>query len=109
MVRGLDYYCRTAFEVVAPGLGAQNAIGGGGRYDGLVRDLGGPDVAGIGFALGVERLAIVLGADAAASEPAPGVRRRAARRGGRGGRRSRWRIGCGAAARASRSSPASAA
>ncbi len=71
MVRGLDYYCRTAFEVVAPGLGAQNALGGGGRYDGLVRDLGGPDVAGIGFALGVERLALVLGAGAAADEQRP--------------------------------------
>lgn len=61
MVRGLDYYCRTAFEIVAPGLGAQNAIGGGGRYDGLVRDLGGPDVAGVGFALGFERLVLALG------------------------------------------------
>jgi histidyl-tRNA synthetase len=60
MVRGLDYYCRTAFEVSAPGLGAQNAVGGGGRYDGLVRGLGGPDVAGVGFALGVERLALAL-------------------------------------------------
>jgi len=60
MVRGLDYYCRTAFEVVAEGLGAQNAIGGGGRYDGLVRSLGGPAVGGIGFALGIERLALVL-------------------------------------------------
>lgn len=63
MVRGLDYYCRTAFEVVAQGLGAQNALGGGGRYDGLVKDLGGPDIAGVGFALGVERLAIVLGGE----------------------------------------------
>jgi histidyl-tRNA synthetase len=63
MVRGLDYYCKTAFEVVAPGLGAQNAIGGGGRYDGLVRDLGGPDVAGVGFALGVERLILALPAE----------------------------------------------
>lgn len=60
MVRGLDYYCRTAFEVVSERLGAQDALGGGGRYDGLVADLGGPDVAGIGFALGVERLAMVL-------------------------------------------------
>ena len=60
MVRGLDYYCRTAFEVIASGLGAQNAIGGGGRYDGLVQGLGGPDVAGVGFALGVERLVMVL-------------------------------------------------
>jgi histidyl-tRNA synthetase len=60
MVRGLDYYCRTAFEIVAEGLGAQNAIGGGGRYDGLAADLGGPSVAGVGFALGVERLVLAL-------------------------------------------------
>jgi histidyl-tRNA synthetase len=59
LVRGLDYYCRTAFEVVADGLGAQNAVGGGGRYDGLVAALGGPQVAGVGFALGLERLAMV--------------------------------------------------
>jgi histidyl-tRNA synthetase len=71
MVRGLDYYCRTAFEVTAGGLGSQNALGGGGRYDGLVKGLGGPDVAGVGFALGVERLAIVLGADVAAAAAAP--------------------------------------
>lgn len=56
MVRGLDYYCRTAFEISAGGLGSQSAIGGGGRYDGLVADLGGPPVAGIGFAFGIERL-----------------------------------------------------
>jgi histidyl-tRNA synthetase len=60
MVRGLDYYCRTAFEVVADNLGAQNAIGGGGRYDGLVAALGGPSIAGVGFALGVERLVLAL-------------------------------------------------
>ena len=71
MVRGLDYYCRTAFEVVAQGLGAQNALGGGGRYDGLARDLGGADVGGIGFALGVERLVLVLGAVAESSEERP--------------------------------------
>jgi histidyl-tRNA synthetase len=69
MVRGLDYYCRTAFEVVAQGLGAQNAVGGGGRYDGLVRDLGGPDVAGVGFALGVERLVLIRGDEAAPIGP----------------------------------------
>lgn len=69
MVRGLDYYCRTAFEVVASGLGAQNALGGGGRYDGLVRELGGPEVAGVGFALGVERLAMVLGEQTPRSAP----------------------------------------
>src|SRR5262245_29236907 len=60
LVRGLDYYCRTAFEVVAEGLGAQNAVGGGGRYDGLVAALGGPDVPGLGFALGLERLAMIV-------------------------------------------------
>jgi histidyl-tRNA synthetase len=56
MVRGLDYYVRTAFEITAEGQGAQDAIGGGGRYDGLVSALGGPDLPGIGFAFGVERL-----------------------------------------------------
>jgi len=72
MVRGLDYYCRTAFEVVASGLGSQNAVGGGGRYDGLVKSLGGPQVGGIGFALGIERLALVLEAQGGdAPRPAP--------------------------------------
>ncbi|HYA42495.1 MAG TPA: histidine--tRNA ligase [Syntrophobacteraceae bacterium] len=60
IVRGLDYYMRTTFEVISDRLGAQNAIGGGGRYNGLVRDLGGPDVAAIGFAIGVERLIMLL-------------------------------------------------
>src|SRR5437773_10955177 len=60
LVRGLDYYCRTAFEVVAEGLGAQNAVGGGGRYDGLVAAMGGPDVAGVGVALGLGRLAMIV-------------------------------------------------
>ena len=56
MVRGLDYYVRTAFEVTSQSLGSQNAVAGGGRYDGLVKQLGGPDVPGIGFAIGLERL-----------------------------------------------------
>jgi histidyl-tRNA synthetase len=60
IVRGLDYYMRTTFEVITDRLGAQNAIGGGGRYDGLVRDLGGPDVPAIGFAIGMERLIMLL-------------------------------------------------
>jgi histidyl-tRNA synthetase len=60
MVRGLDYYTRTTFEVTTEFLGAQNAILGGGRYDHLVRDLGGPDISGIGFAIGVERLAALI-------------------------------------------------
>lgn len=69
MVRGLDYYCRTAFEIVVEGIGAQNAIGGGGRYDGLVAELDGPNVAGIGFALGVERLLLALRREAAVPVP----------------------------------------
>ena len=60
MVRGLDYYVRTAFEVVSYDLGAQNAVTGGGRYDGLVSDLGGPEIPGIGFAIGMERLISLL-------------------------------------------------
>ena len=60
IVRGLDYYNRTAFEITTRDLGAQNAVAAGGRYDGLVKDLGGPDIPGIGFALGVERLILLL-------------------------------------------------
>jgi histidyl-tRNA synthetase len=60
MVRGLDYYTRTAFEVTTEFLGAQNAVLGGGRYDHLVRDLGGPEISGIGFAIGFERLASLI-------------------------------------------------
>ncbi len=60
LVRGLDYYTRTTFEVTAPGLGAQNAVCGGGRYDGLVELLGGPNVKGIGFAVGTDRLVLAL-------------------------------------------------
>jgi histidyl-tRNA synthetase len=56
LVRGLDYYTRTVFEVTAEGLGAQNALLGGGRYDKLISDLGGPKTAGIGFAIGEDRL-----------------------------------------------------
>jgi histidyl-tRNA synthetase len=65
LVRGLDYYTRTTFEVTSGELGAQNSVLGGGRYDGLVAELGGPDLSGIGFALGLERLAMLL------PEPAP--------------------------------------
>jgi histidyl-tRNA synthetase len=65
LVRGLDYYVRTTFEVTSRGLGAQNSVLGGGRYDGLVKQLGGPDVAGIGFALGLDRLLLLMPAEAA--------------------------------------------
>ncbi|PLX69805.1 MAG: histidine--tRNA ligase [Denitrovibrio sp.] len=56
MVRGLDYYVRTAFEMVTDKLGAQAAVGAGGRYDGLIKLLGGPEVPGIGFATGIDRI-----------------------------------------------------
>jgi histidyl-tRNA synthetase len=60
MVRGLDYYTKTAFEIKSGSLGAQNSLAGGGRYDGLVSFLGGPEVPGIGFAVGFERLIACL-------------------------------------------------
>ena len=68
LVRGLDYYVRTAYEFTSDALGSQSAVAGGGRYDGLVETLGGPPTPGIGFALGEERLALIL---EAAGRPAP--------------------------------------
>lgn len=61
MVRGLDYYTRTTFELLTDALGAQGAVGAGGRYDGLVSQLGGPALPGIGFAMGMERLVLLAG------------------------------------------------
>ena len=61
LVRGLDYYCRTTFEVRSDAIGAQTAVAGGGRYDGLISNLGGPNLPGIGFACGMERLALLMG------------------------------------------------
>ncbi|HEY6364695.1 MAG TPA: histidine--tRNA ligase, partial [Candidatus Binatia bacterium] len=61
MVRGLDYYCRTTFEWTTTQLGSQGAVAAGGRYDGLVQALGGPAIPGVGFAMGVERLTMLLG------------------------------------------------
>lgn len=63
MVRGLDYYTKTTFEFVHDGLGAQSGIGGGGRYDGLMGQLGGQDLSGIGFGLGVDRTVLALKAE----------------------------------------------
>ena len=72
VVRGLDYYSRTAFEFTAGGLGAQNAIGGGGRYDYLAEEIGGAATPGIGFALGMDRIIIALDAqDVTIPTPAP--------------------------------------
>ncbi|WP_130839232.1 histidine--tRNA ligase [Corynebacterium neomassiliense] len=63
LVRGLDYYTKTCFEFVHDGLGAQSGIGGGGRYDGLMAQLGGQDLSGIGFGLGVDRTLLALEAE----------------------------------------------
>ena len=72
LVRGLDYYTRTTFEAVSTSIGSQGSVAGGGRYDGLVEDLGGQDVPGIGFACGMERLALMLsGKQAEADIPRP--------------------------------------
>ncbi len=71
LVRGLDYYTRTTFEFTHGGLGAQNAILGGGRYDGLSEAIGGPKAPGIGFAMGLDRLVLTLQAQEAAQPPQP--------------------------------------
>ena len=70
LVRGLDYYTRTAFEFVDEAIGAKSAIVGGGRYDYLVEELGGPPTPGIGFGAGIERLLLSLGDDVSAEQPA---------------------------------------
>ncbi|HEV3358840.1 MAG TPA: histidine--tRNA ligase [Pseudonocardiaceae bacterium] len=63
MVRGLDYYTKTTFEFVHDGLGAQSGIGGGGRYDGLMAELGGQELSGVGFGLGVDRIVLACQAE----------------------------------------------
>jgi histidyl-tRNA synthetase len=73
LVRGLDYYTKTTFEFVHSGLGAQSAIGGGGRYDGLSAALGGPDVSGIGYAMGVDRTLLAVEAEGLDIVPSTGV------------------------------------
>jgi histidyl-tRNA synthetase len=73
MVRGLDYYCRTTFEWTSSQLGAQSAVAAGGRYDGLVQELGGPPIPGVGFAMGVERLVLLLRTQQASEEAGRGL------------------------------------
>ena len=70
MVRGLDYYTRTTFEFLTSDLGAQAAVGAGGRYDGLIEQLGGPPLSGIGFAMGMERIALLMEQDTESHLPA---------------------------------------
>lgn len=69
LVRGLDYYTRTAWEIQTTSLGAQSAVAGGGRYDGLVKELGGPDTPAIGFAIGFDRLVEIMEQLTPASAP----------------------------------------
>jgi len=71
LVRGLDYYTKTVFEVWAPGIGAQNAVGGGGRYDGLAKEIGGRDIPAIGFAIGLERVIMTMKAQGVQVPPWP--------------------------------------
>ena len=75
LVRGFDYYTKTAFEFISSDLGAQSTLCGGGRYDGLVEELGGPPTPGIGFGMGVERVLIAMQSIEAESKPelAPSV------------------------------------
>jgi len=73
MVRGLDYYTRTTFEVLAEGLGAQNAVAAGGRYDDLVKSLGGPEIPAVGFAAGLDRILLNLISSLAEPAQADGV------------------------------------
>src|SRR6202012_2731778 len=74
LVRGFDYYTETLWEVTASGLGAQNAIGGGGRYDNLVEQLGGRPTPGVGFGSGLERLLLALeGQGVALPRPRPNL------------------------------------
>lgn len=75
LVRGLDYYTHTAFEIMAPDIGAQSSVGGGGRYDGLVEACGGPSVPGMGYALGLERILLAMESRGLGStvEPVPDV------------------------------------
>jgi len=73
MVRGLDYYCRTTFEWTSDQLGAQNTVAAGGRYDGLVEELGGPPIPGVGFAIGVERLTLLLRPEEAGEAAGPSL------------------------------------
>ncbi len=74
LVRGLDYYTRTTFEFTHGGLGAQNALLGGGRYDGLSEAIGGPKAPGIGFAMGLDRLVLTLQAQEATQATAPATK-----------------------------------
>jgi histidyl-tRNA synthetase len=73
LVRGLDYYARTTFEIQTGSLGAQSAVAGGGRYDGLVKELGGPQIPATGFAIGFDRLAEISGLQASNYERKPDI------------------------------------
>ena len=80
LVRGLDYYTRTVFEFESERLGAQAALGGGGRYDGLIEELGGPPTPGVGFAAGIERILLAAGDVTPERQPRVFIARRQAGR-----------------------------
>lgn len=69
LVRGLDYYTGTVFEITHPGLGGQDALGAGGRYDNLVKEMGGPDAGAVGYAIGLERIILALGEKSESLKP----------------------------------------
>ena len=92
-MRGLDYYTRTVFEFESERLGAQAALGGGGRYDGLVEELGGPPTPGVGWAAGVERMLLAAGD---APRPAAAASSSRSRSPSDRARRSRSRASCAA-------------
>jgi histidyl-tRNA synthetase len=73
LVRGFNYYTKTIFELWAQGIGAQSAVGGGGRYDGLIEELGGPPTPGIGFGIGLERAILTMKEQGVALDPGPGA------------------------------------
>mgnify|MGYP001244681071 CR=1 FL=1 len=72
LVRGLDYYTHTAFEIMAPDIGAQSSVGGGGRYNGLIEECGGTSIPGIGYALGIERIILALDKQGIGIKSSPG-------------------------------------
>jgi histidyl-tRNA synthetase len=73
LVRGLDYYTKTAFEILSGELGAQNAVCGGGRYDNLSESIGGPSLPGVGFAAGLERIVLIMEQQGCSFGNAPGI------------------------------------
>ncbi len=107
LVRGIDYYTRTIFSFVCDALGSVSEIGGGGRYDGLIEQLGGPATPAVGWAAGIERILLALDEEEPAARPRRLRRDRRSRSSGRG--RWRWSPSCGTPASRRRWTSAGAA